>query len=218
MIRVASPIAEPATFDAQCRQPGIAWLVTSRLANSLVMKERPRDYWSNFREALREGFVRRCGYFAMYLPEGTVDHFISWETCKNVNPQMAYEWNNFRFIAPSLNSKKGTLDDRLLDPFEVEDGWFEMDIPSFVLRITNRIPGHLRPKAEFTMDRLDLQQGRKAVTLRWEWYDLFRSGALSFEGLKRCAPLVARAVDDWRLNGRGSLPVIPRPFANVRVE
>ncbi len=130
MIRVASPIAEPAAFDVECRQKGRDWLTQQPSP-----PKRPHDYWSPFRDGLREGFVRRCGYFAMYMHDGAVDHFISWENCKETAPHLAYEWSNFRFIAPSLNSKKGTLDDQLLDPFEVQDDWFEVEIPSFVLKI-----------------------------------------------------------------------------------
>jgi len=106
-----------------------------------------------------------------------------------------------------------TLDDQLLDPFEVQDDWFEVDIPSFVLRITDRIPRHLQAKAEFTVDRLDLQQGRKAVTLRWEWYEQYRLGELTMAGLHRNAPLVARAIENWQRNGNGDLPAVPRPIA-----
>ena len=206
MIRVTSPIAEPATFDAECRQPGRDWLVAHP-----APKGRPRDFWSPFRTELREGFARRCGYFAMLMHDGAVDHFVSWDTCKAMNPRLAYEWSNFRFIDPALNSRKGTRDDQLLDPFEVQDDWFDVDIPSLVLRITGRVPAQLASKAKFTVERLDLQQGRKAVSLRWEWYELHRSGELTLVGLHRNAPLVARAVDRWINGNHGPLPAIPRP-------
>lgn len=96
----------------------------------------------------------------------------------------------------------------MLDPFEVQDDWFEVDIPSLVLRMTDAIPPALRNKAKFTLDRkgLDLQQGRASIRLRREWYELHRSGALMLEGLQRCAPLVARAVEKWTQEGKGSLP------------
>ncbi len=208
MIRISSPIIEPATFDAECRQKGKDWL-----AQQTTLDGRPRDFWSPFREDLRAGFLCRCGYYAMYIHDGTVDHFLSWDNCKATNPQLAYEWSNFRFIANSLNSKKGTLDDQLLDPFEVGDDWFEVEIPSFVLRMTERIPSHLRKKAADTLDRLDLQQGRKAVTLRWEWYEQHRLGELSLAGLNRNAPLVASAVAAWQRAGNGALPAVPRPIS-----
>jgi len=145
------------------------------------------------------------------MHDGVVDHFISWDSCKAANPELAYNWDNYRFIAPSLNSKKGTWDDKLLDPFEVQAGWFEVEIPGFVLRLTNQIPAHLRDKATLTLDQLDLQQGRRAVTLRCEWYELFRLGELNLDGLRRNAPLVASAVEAWQRNGNGALPIVPCP-------
>jgi len=208
MIRVASPIGEPAAFDTECRQKGRQWIEDHPNAEG-----RPPDYWSLFRGDLREGFGRRCGYFAMFMHDKAVDHFQCWDNCRAVNPQLAFEWDNLRFIAPSLNSKKGTLDGRLLDPFEVKDEWFAVEIPSFVLRITDRLPSPLRTKAEFTLDRLDLQQGRKAVTLRWEWYEQHRLGELTLAGLQRNAPMVARAVEKWEQDGKGDLPAIPRPVS-----
>lgn len=206
MIRVASPIAEPAAFDAECRQSGRDWL-----AGRLVLPDRPQDFWSTFRADLREGFGQRCGYLAMLMHDGAVDHYISWKNCKATNPELAYEWSNFRFIDPALNSKKGTRDDQLLDPFEVQDDWFEVEIPSLVLRMTDRIPAALRDRARFTVDRLDLQQGRKAVTLRWEWYEKHRARGLPLDLLAHDAPLVARAVGKWMQGNNGPLPAIPRP-------
>jgi hypothetical protein len=207
MIRVASPIAEPATFDAECRQQGRAWLATHPNP-----ARRPHDYWSPFREDLREGFGRRCGYLAMFLPDGTVDHFISWDTCKVTNrARLAYEWSNFRFVAPALNSKKGVLDDRILDPFEVQDDWFEVEIPSLVLRMTDAIPPALRDKAKLTLDKLGLEQGRNAVLLRWEWYEKYRRGGEPMQELELDAPLVARAIQRWEQANNGPLPDIPRP-------
>ena len=207
MIPVASPIPEPATFDLKCRQKGLQWLATHP-----VLTDRPVDYWSPFRDDLREGFARRCGYFAMYMHDGTVDHYISWNSCRANRPHLTYEWDNFRFIAPSLNSSKRTQDDLLLDPFEIQAGWFEVDIPSFVLRMTNLIPAEDRARAAFTLDYLDLEQGRRAVALRWEWYEEHRSKRLRLPGLYRVAPLVAQAVEQWQQNGNGDLPVIPRPM------
>ena len=205
LIPVVSPIPEPANFDADCRQRGRQWLAGHPDA------DRPRDFWSSFRDDLREGFQRRCGYRAMHLEDGSIDHFLSWDKTRATLPNLAYEWDNFRFITSSLNSSKKNRDDQLLDPFEIEDGWFEVDIPSFILRITSRLPLPLRAKAEFTLRHLKLEGGRRAVALRWEWYEQHRLGELNLAGLWRHAPLVAQAVEEWQSAGRGSLPEVPRP-------
>ena len=211
MIHVPSPIRpEPATFDADCRQKGLEWL--QKLSqNQTALPDRPTDFWSPFRPDLRRGFRGRCGYYAMYIHDGQVDHFTSWKTCRTNNtPGLAYEWDNFRFIDGALNSSKRTLDGQLLDPFEVEDDWFEIELPTLVLRPV-RVPPERQDAAQLTLDRLGLDQGSRALELRWEWYEQHRRGQLSLDGLRDMAPLVAQAIELWTAAGRGELPTIPRP-------
>lgn len=215
MIRVPSPIRpEPATFDADCRQEGQNWIQTHQ-----PLPDRPRDFWSPFRPDLRRGFGGRCGYYAMYIHDGQVDHFVSWHTCKRNNtPNLAYEWDNFRFVDGALNSSKRTLDDQLLDPFEVLDGWFEVELPTLLLRPVG-VPVDRMGAARLTLEQLELDQGLRVLELRWEWYDKHQRGLLTREGLREVAPLLAQAADRWEAEGRGPLPVIPRPvpdpYANL---
>jgi hypothetical protein len=201
-------VPEPHTFAQDCRDPGVAWLASVTPAN----EARPKDLWSPFRLDLQAGFGFLCGYYAMQLSEGQVDHFISWDGCKCTNPELAYEWSNYRFISGSLNSTKGTLDDKLLDPFEIKEGWFEIDIPSLILSTTDVLPPSLLDKATFTLDKLGLAQDRKALALRWWWYELHRNKDLSLTGLRKVAPLLACAVEKWIDQGKGDLPAIPNPI------
>lgn len=68
----------------------------------------------------------------MWIAEGAVEHFLS----KKNRPDLAYEWSNYRYIAGSVNGSKGTHDDKVLDPFEVQNGWFEVLVPSMQLVVT----------------------------------------------------------------------------------
>lgn len=211
MIHVPSPIPEPPRFDAECRQRGRALLATQ-----VPLPDRPTDFWSPFRPDLRRGFGLRCGYYAMYVHDGHVDHSTSWKTCKdNGTPELAYEWDNFRFVDGGLNSRKRTLDDRLLDPFEVQAGWFEVELPTLFLRSVG-VPPERQEAARLTLDRLELDQGPRALELRWEWYDDYRKG-MPLHLLHEKAPLVAQAVERWQAENRGPLPDIPRPVPDPYV-
>ena len=64
MIRV-SRVPEPPAFDSEARRPGQAWLAARRDV------KRPRDFWSRFKNELRDGFRSLCGYAAMYDPTNT---------------------------------------------------------------------------------------------------------------------------------------------------
>jgi hypothetical protein len=180
-----NPPPEPADFDTKTRQPGNDWLT-----KNLNDKKRPKDYWSNFKSNLADGFGNLCGYSAMYEPVGTVDHYLSCENHQN----LAYEWSNYRFSSGWINSSKGTLDDRVLDPFLVEDDWFEILLPSLQLIVTDAVPPAERQKAEFTLQRLHLQDDERVIRQREAWYQLYLDGDISLIGLEKRAPLIARAI------------------------
>lgn len=180
-----NPPPEPADFDTKTRQTGNDWL-----RKNLNDKKRPKDYWSNFKSNLADGFGNLCGYSAMYEPVGTVDHYLSCENHQN----LAYKWSNYRFSSGWINSSKGTLDDRVLDPFLVEDDWFDILLPSLQLIVTDAVPPAERQKAEFTLQRLHLQDDERVIRQREAWYQLYLDGDISLIGLEKRAPLIARAI------------------------
>ena len=87
MIHVEQP-PEPEEFDGRVRMPGMRWLEAHP-------GSRPKDFWSQFKAALAEGFGNLCAYSAMYEPVGTVDHYLS---CEN-HRHLAYEWSNYRYAS-----------------------------------------------------------------------------------------------------------------------
>lgn len=179
------PIPEPTEFDQRCRQKGNTWLAENPAA------KRPRDYWSLFRADLAKGFNNLCGYSVMYDPTATVDHFLSFHNYRH----LSYEWSNYRYVANWINSSKKNLDDCLLDPFEVEDNWFEILLPSLQLVLTESVPDNQRQKAEFTLKRLGLNYNERILRQREEWFRMYEQGEITLEGLAKKAPLIARAIE-----------------------
>ncbi|MDB9375893.1 hypothetical protein [Nodularia sphaerocarpa] len=180
-----NPPAEPPDFDAKARQLGNNWL-----AKNKDSKKRPKDYWSKFKIDLADGFGSLCGYSAMFEPVGTVDHYLC---CQN-HRHLAYEWSNYRFASAWINSSKGTVDDQVLDPFLVEDDWFEILLPSLQLVLTDAIPPQERSRAEFTLQRLHLRDDERVIRQRQQWYQLYLDGEITLTGLEGKAPLIARAI------------------------
>ena len=184
MIRF-EPVPEPAEFHERVRARGDAWLVDNPDA------KRPRAYWTPFKEALAQGFRDLCAYSVMYEPVGTVDHFVSWHEDRS----QAYEWSNYRYCAAWINSTKGnTPAAELLDPFEIEDGWFELHLPSLQLEVSDTVPDQFRERAEHVLNKLHLRDDERVIRQRSEWYRMYRNGELSLDGLGRKAPLIALAV------------------------
>ena len=179
-----SPPPEPVDFDQQCRCPGNQWLQEHPRA------KRPIDLWTRFKFELADGFFDLYAFSVMYIPNGTVDHFLSF---KNY-PHLAYEWSNYRYCAGWINSSKQNTDDEILDPFEVEDGWFEILLPSLQLVVSKRVPHHLRKKAEYTLQRLHLCDDERIMRQRRAWYRSYQEGGLTLKELSRKAPLIAEAI------------------------
>ncbi len=189
MIRV-DQIPEPSAFDAEVRTPGKTWLAKNSAP------KRPRDLWTPYLPHLAEGFGNLCGYAAMHLEEGTVDHYLSCATHRH----LAYEWSNYRFTSARMNSIKGTENEHVLDPFEIGDDWFEIHLPSLQMGITTHVPFEHRERALYTLRRLDLRDGEAIIRRRQSWYQAFREQGITLHELKRRAPLIARAVEK-RLGG-----------------
>lgn len=186
MIPVARP-AEPDRFDIACRQPGKNWL-----AANLDSDPHRNPLWGEFNGALREAFGLRCGFLAMRIPRGTVDHWISIKSDR----ALAYEWTNYRFVDGAVNSaKKPAWEGKLIDPFEVEHDWFEILLPSLQLVVASAsLDPTALARANFTLDKLGLDDGEDVIRLRSEWLALYDSGDLTLAGLLEVAPLLARAV------------------------
>ncbi|NTW52412.1 MAG: hypothetical protein HGB22_07480 [Chlorobiaceae bacterium] len=171
----------PSDFDNEVRNPGNAWLASNT-------EGRPKDYWSKCKSALADGFRSLCAYSAMYEPVGTVDHYHPVDTHRH----LTYEWSNYRFASGWINSSKSTK--VVLDPFKVEDGWFEIILPSLQLVLSDTIPQESRSLAEYTLTGLHLRDDERVIRQRQKWYSMYQDKKISIEVLDEMAPLIARAI------------------------
>ena len=183
------PPNEPARFDEKCRRPGNQWL-TKHLDG-----DPPAKFWRPFAGDLCRGFQNRCAYSAMWDLNGTVAHFLS----RKNHRHLSYEWSNFRYVSGWLNSKKQSLDERVLDPFQVRDEWFEIILPHLIMRLTKCVPVRVRSLAQFTLRRLDLDRGDRIYEQRRIYYDDYKENSRPISWLEMMAPLVATAVRRERL-------------------
>ena len=178
-------VPEPSGFRERAVAPGERWLAEHPDTG------RPPNYWAPFREALAAGFNSLCGYSAMYEPVGTVDHWVSIHEDRS----RAYDWTNYRFASPRMNAcKSRVLSSEILDPYVVQDGWFEVLLPSLQLVVTEAVPEEFRGRAEFVLRRLRLRDDECVLRQREEWYRMYRDGELTLDGLAGKAPLIAEAV------------------------
>ena len=55
---------------------------------------------------------------------------------KKKHPDHAYIWENYRLVCTVMNSRKRDFEN-VLDPFEVEDGWFQIQFNSSTASIAS---------------------------------------------------------------------------------
>lgn len=190
MIRFAC-IQDPdwnAWFHAEVHTPGRQWLNENP-------ERRPKDFWNHekVQERVWTSFRMLCAYTAMYIgTSGEIDHFVSLHEDRN----RAYDFDNYRYADPKFNRSKGKRRaSELLDPFEVEDGWFEILIEAnFQLVLTDLCPEPFRGRAETMLDKLHLRDHRRLIDARRNWYEQWEKCGAPIDLLDKYAPLVARAI------------------------
>lgn len=196
MIPIKRP-REPKTFGAACRTPGLAWLKANPT-------KPPKDLWSRFEPVLRAAFHERCGWLAMWIAVGQIDHYLSKDhpnaARRKKQRPLAYEWRNLRYAEGTVNNRKRNRDADVLDPFEVKAGWFALDA-ALHLKVAAACPVKVRARAEFTLKHLGLDRGRTAMRLRKKYLQQFEDAvahgmdeAAALEQLEHDAPLLAAYV------------------------
>lgn len=193
MIRVTLMPEYPG-FDAQVRQPGAAFLAECPQPTSEQFRK--KAYWSRAARELQAAYRGICAYTAMYLPEqGSVDHFRP----KTAFPNLAYEWNNFRLASGRVNSSKGHNND-ILDPFVVEDEWFQMDIPACLMRANPALDKPLRVRVSTTINTLRLNQDDNYVQERCNILIEYAKEEITLGFLERRYPFLAKEVARQQLS------------------
>jgi hypothetical protein len=95
-----------------------------------------------------------------------------------------------------MNARKGVFED-VLDPFEVEDGWFTLELSSLEVLPNPDLAAPLREAVERTIDRLRLNDAQ-CIKARAEHYDAYLENSrdplsgISFRQLRRWNPFVAK--------------------------
>ena len=184
---------EPDTFDERVRQPGLRAL--DRLAHkySVPKSEIPSsefpDHWRRSLDDLLAAYHRICSYLCLYIPRGTgarsVDHMVP----KSTAWDQAYEWDNYRLACSLMNSRKGDAAS-VLDPFDVEDGWFVLELVAFQVLPADGLADPTAAAVEDTIKRLRLND-KECCDAREGYAEEYWSENVTLDYVTRHAPFVA---------------------------
>lgn len=196
---------EPPDFDVNVRQPGLTYLASLAPGTTVIFAS--REYWRRSLLDLHAAYNSICAYTCHWIApdtgSDTVEHFLA----KSTNPELAYEWRNYRLVCGRLNGRKGAHTD-VADPLEIVDDMFVIDFPSLQVKAGTNISDANRLLATTTVDRLKLNDER-CIRTRQAYVENFRDGHISFDYLTRRAPFIAQELD--RQGIRNSLSTIMKP-------
>lgn len=183
------PAEEPPAFDTEVRQPGrraVAELV-ERFGGEIPADAFP-PYWRRILPELLDGYNRICFYLCLRISGGTgaatVDHMVA----KSVSRDLVCEWHNYRLACLLMNTRKGT-DSDVLDPFEVENGWFVLELVEFQVGPGDGLTVDTKRAVEGTIERLRLNDPICCYA-RAEYAHYYWDRQIKFDYLMRCAPFV----------------------------
>lgn len=181
---------EPSTFDANVRQKGLKFFIKKGIDPSSPLPPNTKlpTHWRDCLDDLHDSYQGTCAYLCVFIERVTggmsVDHFIP----KSKQPDLAYEWDNYRLACSTMNSRKGSYED-VLDPFKVEDGWFHLELITGHIFPNPDLPNETRIRIKKTIERLKLDEPR-IRNIRTEYFQECCNGDYPWDYLKKRSPFV----------------------------
>ncbi len=185
-----APQPEPAGFDAAVRRPGRRWLQRQAIPLNAPPPEGVAfpPHWRRCLDDLHRSYRGVCAYLCIFFERVgggvSVDHFVA----KSRDAGLAYEWGNYRLACSTMNSRKRDFDE-VLDPFEVVDGWFHLELVTGRLYPDPTLPAAWRLAVSDTIARLGLDDPA-CRELRARRYQEYLEFGLPADYLRRQSPLV----------------------------
>jgi len=180
MIPVAAQ-PEPAAFDADVRQKGLANLKKNGfpLDQPLPPKADIEPYWRACLTDLHQAYGGVCAYLGVFFERvmggGSVDHFIA----KSTHAGLA---------CSTMNSRKREYSD-VLDPFVLAPDLFRLQLSTGHIYPNPKFPAIPMRIVEETIERLGLDD-QQCRELRARWYQEYLEHGLPSDYLRRKSPFV----------------------------
>jgi hypothetical protein len=179
------PQPEPQNFTQCVKTPGIEFL--KHIPKPTLKQWNGHEYWRRVLPDMRKAYKGICAYSAQWISDNgsdSIDHFLS----KSSQPNLAYEWGNFRYASLKFNSRKGIH--VILDPFTLAPDWFILEFPSLLLKPNAGLSAKDKSAVQHTIDVLRLND-EDCIDSRRSWLEHFYLGQFPFAHLQDMMPFIA---------------------------
>ncbi|MEM9461421.1 MAG: hypothetical protein AAGF11_45070 [Myxococcota bacterium] len=174
-----------------------------RLTDVTAKMIRDYPYWTRAMPALHRAYRGYCAYLARYIEPvetPTTDHFVALRNA--TDPMLAYTWSNYRLAHALVNGVKSAIPG-VLDPFEIGEEWFAIDLGTFETIVGPKAPTEKIEAVVHTISALKLDGGELAATRRRAatryWTPPVGRAPLPFWSLEQDEPFLA---SELRRQGR----------------
>ena len=181
------PQPEPENFDERVRIPGNQFLAEVPTPTTKLWGG--KEYWRRVLPDMRKAYKSICAYCAHWIPHSTGNHSIDHFVPRVREPDLAYEWSNFRYVAARFNSRKGTR--VILDPFTLLPNWFMIDFASLFIKPNPDLLVTQKKAVQETIDYLKLNDDDDLIAEREAWVRSYRNGEIPFSFLQKRYPFIA---------------------------
>ncbi|MCP5054190.1 MAG: hypothetical protein GY940_43890 [bacterium] len=168
-----------------------------------------------------EAYDETCAYSGLRLHRDafTVDHYLPVSRIWGKNPELAYDWNNFRLASRHMNTEKRDFTD-VLDPFEIPPQSFEIVFPSMLIKAGPALSPSDKAKVNATIKRLKLntkeeyKDHRRKLILKYCKFAKKSSIGAALDYLDSHAPYIVDELKRQKLTKKILQMVIISPRAN----
>lgn len=178
---------EPADFVDRVKKAGLQFL--AQVPQPTSQQWKGREYWQRVLPEMRSAYAGICAYSAHWIPYSTGNHSIDHFIPKAQQPNLAYEWHNYRYVSARFNSRKGTK--IIIDPFTLLPDWFMIDFNSFLILPNPHLLTEQKAQVYETINCLKLNADDDLVTERQAWFTDYFYGSIPFAHLQKHAPFIA---------------------------
>jgi hypothetical protein len=180
---------EPEHFNEKVRVPGQRFLNNNPCPNSKQFQR--HNYWTHIKDDLYQLYENICAYTGEWFPDtaASVDHFIP----KSIEPQLAYEWDNYRLTTENMNNVKGNSTG-LIDPLEVEIGWFVLGFPDCYIKPSITVPDGIGKRVHDTIEILRLNASER-TNKRYSIIQDYIRNNITFDFLRKRYPYIAYEIE-----------------------